>query len=227
MKIILSLILTFTLTCSSSISQSYIGSFDLVASQNYTNGNIQRDTISYYFGNEKTAILIHGRGESQNMRMVFSTSDTIITSLFEINGKKGGFILPMNDDYWPGISHALRPYDKGPRKELNYTGKEKHIEGFTCREVLAENEDFNVVLWVAEDIPLSMTQVFSYQSVGKGKTIKEMEMLDKFGLKGLSLELILKSKQGGADVTIQLMNFTETFDENIFSTDGYELIEVE
>ncbi len=223
MKIILILSFTFFLSIPSLTAQTFTGSLDLVATQQYPNGNTRNDTISYYFGNEKTAILIYGRRNDPDMRMVFNSLDATITSLFEMNGKKGGFILPMDEEHWPGMPQALRPYGTVPRTELRYTGEEKRIEGFTCREVLAENDDYDAKMWLAEDIPLSMTRVLSYQSVGKGKSKKEIELFDQLGVEGLPLELFLKSKKGQADVTLHLINLNKTIEDTIFSTEGHML----
>jgi hypothetical protein len=221
------LLIVFFLPISTLDAQTFTGSFDLIATQNYPNNNTRNDTISYFFGDNKTAIFIYGRRTDTDMRMVFNPADNTITSLFELNGKKGGFILPMNEEYWPGLPQSLRPFGAGPRKELNYTGKKDKIEGFDCREILAENDDYNAELWVAEDIPLSMTHVLSYQSVGKGKSKKEIELFDQMGVEGLPLKMFLKSKTGKADVTVRLINFKESVDDNIFSTEGHTLSKVE
>lgn len=215
------------LTIGSLTAQTFVGSFDLVATQQYPNGNVRNDTIGYYFGSEKTAIRMFGRGNDSDMRMVFSPSDSTITTLFEINGKKGGFILPMDEAHWPGMPQAFRAYGIGPRTALNYTGEAQKIEGFTCREVVAENEDYTARLWLAEDIQLSMTHVLSYQSVGKGKSKREIELFEQFGVEGLPLILFLESKTDKADVTIRLINFSETLEELIFSTEGHSLTKVD
>ena len=227
MKIVVSISLLLFLINSKLIAQTFIGSFNLVSTQNYPNGSSRNDTIGYYFGKEKTAILIFGRRNDPDMRMVFSPMDTTITSLFEINGKKGGFILPMDEEHWPGMLQALRPFGVGLHAGLNYTGEEKDIEGFVCKEVLAENEDYTAKMWLAEDIPLSMTKVLSYQSVGKGKSKKEIELFDQLGVEGLTLELFLKSKKGKADVTLHLIDFSEAFDDSIFSDIGHTLSKIE
>ncbi|MBL1215462.1 MAG: DUF4412 domain-containing protein [Ignavibacteriae bacterium] len=227
MKTIHSLLFIFFLSVSSLTAQTFTGSFDLTATQHYANGNIRSDTISYYFGKEKTAIMIYGRRNNPDMKMIFSPIDSTITTLFEMNDKKGGYILPMDEEHWPGMPQAFRTRNTMQRENLNYTGKEKIIEGFICKEVTAENDDYTTVLWLAEDIPLSMTRVLSYQSVGKGKSKKEIELFDQLGVEGLPLELFLKSKKGKADVTINLINFNESSDENIFSTEGHTLSRVE
>lgn len=72
------------------MGQSYTGSFELIATQHSTAGNMRHDTVVYFFGKEKTAMLIHGRRNQPDMRMVFNPADTTITCLFEMNGRKSG-----------------------------------------------------------------------------------------------------------------------------------------
>lgn len=134
----------------------------------------------------------------------------------------------MDEEHWPGMLAAKRPYGVGPRTKLNCTGSDKEIEGYLCKEVLAENDDYTATLWLAEDIPLSMTRVLSYQSVGKGKSKKEIELFDQLGVEGLPLEMYLKSKKGKSDVTLRLIRVNESsFDTSVFSSQGHEVSEVE
>jgi len=95
----------------------------MIATRHSTNGNVRHDTIGYFFENEKTAMMIHGRRNEPDKRMVFNPSDTTITCLFEMNGRKSGYVLPMDEEHWPGMPSAMRPYGAGPRSKLNYTGK--------------------------------------------------------------------------------------------------------
>jgi hypothetical protein len=227
MKRLLCFAFVYVLYFSDTLAQEFSGSFDLVSTQLYQNGNERIDTISYYFSNEKTAILIHGRRNNPGLRMIFNPEDSTITSLFELNGKKGGFILPMDEDHWPGLPQSNRPHNTTPSKKLNYTGKEKVISGFPCKEVLAENDDYSAILWITEAIPLSMTRVLSYQSVGKGKSKKEIELFDRFGIDKLPLDLFLKSKKEMADVKLRLINFNQVIDDEIFSTEGHSLSKVD
>ena len=207
--------------------QNFTGSFELIASQENVSENSRRDTISYFFGKEKQAIIIHAQRNQPNLRLVFSTQDSTITGLFEMKGKKGGYILPMNEKYWPAMHLALQPYSVGPKSTTNYTGRQKEIENFNCREVLAESDDYNAVLWMAEEIPLTMTSVLSFQSVGAGESIEEVEQYNQFEVEGLPLEMLLKSKKGKGNVLVRLVNFNETVDPVIFSTKGHSLSKVD
>jgi len=195
----------------------------MIATRHSTNGNVRHDTIGYFFENEKTAMMIHGRRNEPDKRMVFNPSDTTITCLFEMNGRKSGYVLPMDEEHWPGMPSAMRPYGAGPRSKLNYTGKEKKIEGFLCKEVMAEDDEYSAKLWLAEDIRLSMTRVLSYQSVGKGKSKKEIELFDQFGVEGLPLEMNLRSRKGKADVELKLVHLSDSFDRAVFSSQGHEV----
>lgn len=204
-------------------AQTFTGSFDLVVRHHYPNGNERNDTISYFLGKDKSALVIYGKRRDPDMRMVFNKQDSTITNLFEMNGKKGGYILPMDNKHWPGMQYALRPFNSGPRKKLNYTGNETTLEGYHCREVMAEIEEYAATMMLAEDIKLSMSSVFSYQSVGAGKSQDESNLFDKFGIQELPLLLTLKSKKGKADVVIRVINIKDTIPNTVFSTAGYTL----
>ncbi|MBD3630401.1 DUF4412 domain-containing protein [Cyclobacterium sp.] len=207
--------------------EPFVGSFDLVASQNFPNGNTRADTMSFYFGCEKTAIIIHAKGSQPDMRMVFHPSDASITALFEMKGQKGGYVLPMNDKYWPGIKHAKGQVEAKTSAQPTYTGETRTIEGYSCEKVLAESSDYKAEMWITKDIPLSMMQILSYQTVGAGKSQDELEQFGQFGVKGLPLQVNLSSKQGKAAVQLNLINFQDSVEDAIFSTQGDKLSNVE
>lgn len=69
----------------------------MVTTRNFPNGSQRIDTISYFFGKDKTALIIYGKRKDPDMRMVFNPKELSITNLFEMNGKKSGYILPMDD----------------------------------------------------------------------------------------------------------------------------------
>lgn len=208
-------------------AESFIGSFDLVANQNFPNGSTRSDTVSFYFGPEKTAIIIHSRGNQPDMRMVFHPADASITALFEMKGKKGGYVLPMNDKYWPGMRYADGPVDVKAGTQAIYTGETRTIEGYSCEKVLSESSDYKAEMWITEDIPLSMMQILSYQTVGAGKSQNELEQFGQFGVRGLPLQVDLSSKKGKAAVKLNLIHFQDSVDDGIFSTEGHLISKVE
>ena len=219
---ILLLCLTPILACALQ-TQNFVGSFDLVVSHTNSNGTVRGDTISYFFGKEKTALIIHARGKQPDLRLLFNPADSTITGLFEMKGKKGGYILPMDEKNWPGMRTALREYGTGPRKELNYSGDTKEIEGQLAKEIRAESTNYSAVIWMANDIPLNLTSVLAYQSVGAGKDASDIEEFDQFGVEGLPSEVVLKSKIGKGDVMLRVVNLSDAIDASVFSTEGFIL----
>ncbi|MCB0806216.1 MAG: hypothetical protein KDC05_10490 [Bacteroidales bacterium] len=212
----------------SAIAQGFTGSFDLVVNQQSPGGNERIDTVSYYFSGEKTAVVIHGRSKSDpGIRLVFNSSDSTITGLFEMNGKKGGYVLPMDLEHWPGLPHSVENVNKSAVPETRKTGETKNIGNFLCHEMKADSEDYSVTMWVANEIPLSMTRVLSYQSVGKGKSREEVDMFKKLGVEHLPLEMHLKSKQGKSDISAYVINLKDSPDISAFSTDGHSVSEIE
>ena len=208
-------------------AQNFIGSFDLLVSPQHSNGKNLGDTLSYYFGKDKTALIIHAKRNQPDLRLVFNPQDSTITGLFEQYGKKGGYILPMNDKYWPGMNVAMRDYGTSPKAELNYSGNSKEIQGFQTHEVLAENDEYTASLWLSKTIELNMSSVLAYQSVGAGKDTKELKLFDQFGVEGLPLEMLLKSKNGHGNLIIRIINISRDIDEEVFKSEGYSLSKIE
>lgn len=209
-------------------SQNFIGSFDLIATQTNKSGNTRTDTISYHFTEKMTAIIIHAQRNQPDLRMVFNFEDSTITSLFVMNEKKGGYILPMDEEHWPGLSDSHYDVSRIESKIMkSYTGQSKEIEGYKCREVKVENSEYKATMWLCNDLNLSMLQVLSYQSVGKGKSRKELELFKEFGINTLPLVLELEGKADKPNVTITLVNFQTGVDESIFSSDGHDVSKVE
>jgi hypothetical protein len=222
MKKLLLLILLLYSVCELT-AQSFTGSFDLVMTQLYQNGNTRKDTVTYHFDTDRTAMVIPGRRNDPDMRMIFDKADSTITNLFEMNNRKGGYVLPMDLAHWPGMPQAMRPLSSENSEEMLFTGKEKRIEGYACRQAAAENDEYDAILWVTDEIPLSMTHVLSYQSVGKGKSKKEIELFDQMGITGLPLEMQLINKSEGADVMVEIHNISTSIDPEVFNTEGHEL----
>jgi len=212
----------FLIICSVS-AQDFSGSFDMHLTQAYQNGNTRTDTLSYFFGKNRTALIIHGRRNQPDMRLIFNFTDTTITNLFEMNGKKGGYILPMDNEHWPGLAHIEKDALPCDLNQMDQSGESKMIEGYSCYKVLADNSEYHGELWVTPEIPLSMLTILSYQSVGKGKSEKELELYEQMEVNCLPLEMNLESKLGKADVQLTIENISTVVPENIFSTKGHEV----
>jgi len=223
MKKLLYSFFVFLFAIGSSYCQEFTGSFDVFVTQKYKNGNSRTDTISYYFNVDRTAMIIHGRQNQPDMRMIFNFSDTTITNLFEMNGRKGGYILPMDDEHWPGLAYIRKGSAPCEDGSIEYSGKSKAIEGYVCKEVIADNAEYNGKLWVTNEIPLSMRTILSYQSVGKGKSKKEIELFDQMNVSCLPLEMDLESKLGKADVQLRIANISDDVPTAVFSSEGHEV----
>ncbi|MDC7995464.1 hypothetical protein [Altibacter sp. HG106] len=217
--------IVFVILLSSTVvnAQNFTGSFDLIVSQLYKNGKESVDTLSYYFGTEKTALVIHARGNQPDLRLVFHEADSTITGLYEQQGKKGGYILPMNKKYWPAMQYALTDYGTGPRTELTTTTSQKKINDTLCTEMGCDNEAYSGTLWVADEIELSFVQVLAYQGVGAGEDISHIEMIANCGVQGFVMQMTLKSKLGKADVVLHVENLRDTVPKGIFDRSEHQL----
>jgi len=185
--------------------QDFVGSFDLVSEQTYKNGNVRHDTLNYSFEVDKTIMTIQARGNQPDVKMIFDFADSTIKTEFVMRGKPGGYILPMDLEHWPGMNRSASKEQTDIDKNL----ESREVEGVDVYKVVASSDDYDAELWVTDKYNLSMLQLLSYQSVGKGKSKKELEMFDKFKLFNLPLIMKLESKKGKADVKIRLINISE------------------
>ncbi|MCB0466533.1 MAG: hypothetical protein KDC78_12805 [Aequorivita sp.] len=214
------IVIVFSAICQ---AQSFKGSFDLKISQESNNGNQHIETVSYFFGEEKTAIIMHAGGNQPDLRLVFNPADSIISGLFEMNGKKGGYILPMNEKYWPTMKYALGEKDVLSNSEVNYTENKKEINGYNTKEVSCSNDKMEATFWIAEEIELSLTQVMAYQFVGSGKEGEDIKMLADCGIMKLALNTNLFDKQRNSNIVLEIENFSTEIDSEVFNTNDYEL----
>ena len=220
------LILVFTIGNQIAFTQNFTGSFDLVTGPEYASENNRCETLSYFFGEDKTALIIHARGNQPDLRLVFSPKDSTITGLFEMNEKKGGYILPMNQKYWPAMDYALTDYGTGPRKQLDLTGEQKEINGYPCNEISCNNDKFEGTFWIANEIEMSLVQALAYRTVGAGKDTGAVEMLASCGMQGFTMLAKLRLFEKKDVIMLSIINMSDTFDEAVFSTEGHTLADM-
>ncbi|MEM0518667.1 MULTISPECIES: hypothetical protein [Aequorivita] len=207
-------------------AQNFTGSFDLVIGPENPDVNSRSDTLSFFFGENKKALIIHARGNQPDLRLVFSPKDSTITGLFIVNEKKGGYILPMNKKYWPSMDYALRDYGTGPRKQLNTANEQKEINGYLCNKMVCSFDKLEATFWIANEIELSLVQVLAYQTVGAGKDDSAVEMLANCGIQGFSMLAKIHVRERKDPVLLSILNLNDTFDDAIFSTEGHTLADM-
>jgi hypothetical protein len=220
------LIAVFIIVNQMAFTQNFTGSFELVIGPENPDNNNQSDTLSFFFGESKTALIIHARRNQPDLRLVFSPKDSTITGLFEMNEKKGGYILPMNHKYWPAMDYALSDYGTGPRKQLDIAGEQKEINGYQCSGMVCENDKFEGIFWIADEIELTLVQVMAYQTVGAGKDTEAVEMLAECGIQGFTMLANLHLFEKKDSIMLKVVSMFETFDETIFSTEGHTLADM-
>ena len=201
-----------------STAQDVDCNFVLVSTRTNSSGTTSSDSISYSFEGPNTAILIYGRDGQPDVRMIFEPEEKTITQLHEINGLKGGFVFTMTEKRWPGMAHSTAEVST---EKMKWTGKTRMIDSHECHEAKVTSADYTGTAWVAKDIPLSLVRVFSYQSVGAGKSTEENELLSKLRLSGLPLEMHLMSTTGKADLVLRVLNYREGSDASLFNTAGH------
>ena len=108
----------------------------------------------------------------------------------------------------------------GKEPRFAETGETRLIEGHTCKKVIAQFDDGTWTGWVTEDIKAPIADIM--RSLGGAQGAKGMDKL-----KGFPLEYTWTSTDGKETVTCVIKDLkTGTVDENLFSLDGYSVMEV-
>ena len=203
----------------------FIGQFQCITSQESQNGNTRIDTMNYFFGKEKTALIIKAGGNQPDLRLVFSKADSTITGLFKNNGKKGGYILPMNKKYWPAIEIAL-PKANNTEETFKISSDEKMIDGYVCHYLECTTEEFTGNFWMTPEIPLTLPQILAYSFVGAGEETSELDWLLTCEAQHFILLAEIEDKKRNARITIQIQNIDNSVNDAMFNMEDYSLMDM-
>jgi hypothetical protein len=92
--------------------------------------------------------------------------------------------------------------------------------------MVCENDKFEGIFWIADEIELTLVQVMAYQTVGAGKDTEAVEMLAECGIQGFTMLANLHLFEKKDSIMLKVVSMFETFDETIFSTEGHTLADM-
>ncbi|QIE58870.1 hypothetical protein G5B37_04625 [Rasiella rasia] len=218
----LTMFISIALVSTIAYCQSFTGSFDFVVAQENQNGNVRTDTVSYFFSKNQTAIIIHAK-KNEDLRLLFNPTDSTITGLYELNGTKGGYILPMNKKYWPGMHHALLNDSLDTIQQKESFGDTKRINEYDCHEISCNNANYEGTFWTTDKIAINLIQILAYQSVGAGEDTDFIDMLSDCGVSEFAMEASFNDKKRESQITARIINLSDTINTAAFSVEGHLL----
>ncbi len=103
------------------------------------------------------------------------------------------------------------------------SGQTQVIDGYNCKEIIAEDGESVSSIWITQDIPLDyfeIIRVFDRLDSEKGS------QFDGFNLKGIPMKTETTYQDGHAE-TMTISGITKTIDLSMFSLEGFQVMSFE
>ena len=153
------------------------------------------DMNLHYFLNEKQGMPFGSRPEMQqgnamgNMLMVMDPSQSTITILMDDGNNKTGMVMSSAD-----ISGEVDTKKDRSDYEFKKIGT-KEILGYTCQGFEMENEDSHMTVYVAQDVPVSINNLYGGNNAKQLPKSFDPKWLDEIGENSLIMEMDYKNKK--------------------------------
>lgn len=153
--------------------------------------------------------------EKQQMRQLYG-EEAIMTSLPQTSNKTiVDFVnrssLILNDENGKGTAISLdfmsgfmkEGSEKDQPMQIRRTGNTKDLLGYTCHEIIGEDDEIEFQGWYTEEIDLGMDRMLE----NLGNLFGRSDFMKGMGndVKGMALEMITKTKKKGDMVQIQVL----------------------
>ena len=156
------------------------------------------------------------------------TQGTDLKMLNDLKGKWSYIMMATpNGNKTAMKSHKKKIITSGDDKDKNIqftvTKETKTIDGHPCKKVISRSEDGIMTAWIAQDIPMTFGDLL--------RNMRQPGQPDRFeafdGVKGFPLEMTSESIDGKEKTVTYVKDLhLGPVDENIFSLEGYKLMEI-
>ena len=155
-------------------------------------------------------------------KMLLNSKDQSTIILMENGDRKMGlkmYAKSLKQDSLVKLVQAKTP-------KVTRTGKTKMIEGYKCEQVLMEDDDSNVEVWITDGLDFNPMD-FMGAVKGSDKDYAADKLYQGWMKNGVSLETIITKKDKSSVVTMQLKNIKkEHVEASLFSTEGYQIMDM-
>ncbi|HYV90512.1 MAG TPA: DUF4412 domain-containing protein [Chitinophagales bacterium] len=217
-------LLLFTIVMSTLLSaaQSFEGMVTMVP--DFKTKPDTKNQMVFYVKGDKVAMEPNGTGP-MNGRIVGSSATKEYYMLVDADGKK--IALNMNMDKMVGMygggNPALgkgKPDDHPVKPTVTETGETRVIDGYTCRQVLAEMNGEKSEFWITKDIDLSLGNLLFSPNVGT--------QFKNYGdLQGMVLEAWHYDSKGKITSSMKMTPVKKSVDDKMFEIpEGYEKMDM-
>ena len=190
----------------------FIGSFDIDMTMTDKKGKQEKMLMQYHVNTYQNAMVMKGEKKSETGRMIFDRQEGTIT-MFD-DEEKTAMVMKQ-----PKIAVKNKKGQGSDENFPNYvaTGKTKTIDGYTCYENIAENEELKMVTWIAKDLDIDLMEAMNF---GKPTPAQQIPT----NLRGVALETTITDLKDGSIIFTKIKNIVKgKIDPNMFSTAGYQV----
>ncbi len=154
------------------------------------------------------------------VKILFDYNTKSQTTLINSNGQLIGMVASINN-----IEEVYETDKKLP--EIQSTGNTKIIDGFNCNEYLVEYNNTSSNIWTTKEIEYGFSDVFKSMLSFSGPKGKDLDFVKGHkGVEGFPLEMNSRNKKTKEEFNVLINQIsTSTIDENLFSTEGYQMVD--
>ncbi len=156
-------------------------------------------------------------------RMIMDKKEQTNTMLTEKDGgNKMAMVMKMPDMAEPAES-------KMKETKITKTDETKTIEGYTCKKIIADNEDMTNEVWMTEEVGLNYYDMMGMLNRGRGPAASMTPKMEYYkDIKGMPLEMTITDKKKNGEVTIiKILNLKKgDVDDSVFDITGYKMMDM-
>ena len=157
-------------------------------------------------------------------RILFNPSDSTWTMLMEYNKVKQGSRIHAADMYRPKTKKV-----KQKKITKTLTNSRKRIEGYTCKKIVLESEDYYSEIWYTESLKFDLAKIYNLLShCGMiSDFVKTGEWYKSEKFPGMILEVFSQNKSTEEFYTLTLSQLKPgQINESFFTTAGFRISDI-
>ncbi|WP_375558715.1 hypothetical protein ACE193_13285 [Bernardetia sp. OM2101] len=160
-----------------------------------------------------------GETKKPQSTVIVDGSQQAMITLMEESKQAIAMKMPNAEDYEQ--TQEQNPEEAMKDVKITRTGRTKNILGYTCSEVIMENDDMKSVSWTTKDVKISQFKAFAGMFVqDKEKKNQVMAMSDEF-----TMEMESTDKKTGEKTIMTVTEINENQNSTI-NTEGYKVMDM-
>ncbi len=176
--------------------------------------NIKADST----GNEMALqVQDHMLQRGVNKRVVFRPADSTWTMLISFNNIKQGTRIHGAAMYRDTIRHRAFT--------MKSTNEKKVIEGFNCKKIIVESENYSAEIWVTNSINFDLCKVYRLLShCGMmSDVVRKGDWFMNRKLKSMVMEVVSTNKNSGQNYKMKISGINKSIKPDFFETNGFKI----